>query len=74
MEAIVFYNINLGNGIPSFRCILSVAKTNYSTMWEGITQGCENQEVGIIVGYLRGCQDLILPEERGSFLITFRGS
>lgn len=70
----VFYNINFGNGILSFRCILLVTKTNSSIMCEGITQRCENQEVGTIVGYLRGCQYLILPEERGSFFIIFRGS
>ena len=34
--------------------ILLVTNTNSGTTWEVTTQGCENQQAGIIVGYFGG--------------------
>lgn len=43
----VFYNLISEVTYHHFRLILSVTQTNPGTVWEGTTQGCEYQELGI---------------------------
>ena len=48
------YNIILEMPSHPFFHILLVTNTNSGTTWEVTTQGCENQQAGIIVGYFGG--------------------
>lgn len=52
----VFYKIILEMTSYPFCHILLVIKSNSGTLWEGTKQGCDYQEVGIIVSYLGSCQ------------------
>ena len=50
----IFYNLILEMLYHHFCHILLVTQTTTGTVWEGTTQGCEYQEVGIICGHLGG--------------------
>lgn len=55
-EAAIFYNLMSKVTHHDLCWMLLAPQTTSDPMWEETTQGCENQEAGILGGHVGGCQ------------------